>query len=1304
VPVVSPGQFTASGQTRIPKVIGGFELVSKLGQGGMGAVFQARQVSMDRLVALKLLPPALARDGNFIERFQREARASALICHPNLVQGIDVGQDEASGLWYFAMEYVPGESLRALLRREGRLDERRALAIARDVAAGLAAAHHAGVVHRDIKPDNIMLTPGGGAKILDLGLAKTEQDDSSLTQTGTSLGTPLYMAPEQARGELNSLNASTDLYALGATLFHLIAGHPPFEGQTSAVILAQHLTKPAPKLDQVAPETSHVTSVLVARMMAKDQDQRPASAGEVVKRIEDILAGRVSDPGHSGRAVHATHATHGPRDHGEGRTEPPRSARSPTLLVAGGAVVVAVVVAVALMIGGGTPPPKSPPVPQLSAPASPSRSAPATSVASAGPAVVVAPAAPASATGRIELERAFTHAVDWAERNPDRHDEATAMFRKVAGFARGTPAEAEFADRVAQALAGVEQRRSRAADAAWTAIETRATAAATAGRHTAALAAAAELPPGMGVVLAERSRALTARLRAQAQAAVDVELATATAAAKAGDAAALAAASARLAAIDWPEGAAPAQATLVALTQTTAQAEQNARVAVARTWTEVADSLVTALLAGEWTAARERADALRREHPALGERLDRVGAVLLVVGDRDQALVEALTAQRGKPIALATRKRGQVRGVVDEVTSKAVRMTMELGDGAQAKLTLAFEDLTAAESERLIAGTWKPQSADDRVHVALAAVRSEAKTADSAIAALGDHPLADALRRRLTVAAPATVVAKEPPLPDFPAPVLGALLVRPISATGAPAAPTSSDLAGRPLGLEGVAVWAADPDLKGQSEVLELRKGAVFWPHDPAFDTDVGSALILVRWLGGDGGLFGKGVGGGAGESQWDLMIWAGQLATASGWPRAPLPWEIGVPVALNRWMTAAMTWNAREARYYIDGRLRLTRPWSVPLRRSSGRIEVGVNSPGGIEFLHGRVGWFGAYTNELTEAQVQAAHVRLTRTLLKDIMVAPPAPPGAVYLADLEPVEEIVMRKFPRGQDWMGAPIQALGTPAPKSILAHPVTTGSPSRLIYKLPPGTQVVSGRCGIGPNVSKGPVAGPLTFVVLADGREIWRSMAIQQQHALQDFHLAVTGVQLLELRVECPGSYMHAQSIWYEPWIGGAAAVAAGALPAGAAPARTTPFPTSPALQLVLWNTHNGTGANAGTLLADISFFNGVTLVGSLPDQALPWSPTLDMSQTFPVPAARFDRVRVDVKRWQGVTGGLSEIQLLFNGRNVLQGATVRASGAYGPAFAANRVTDGITTSAVSGRGFWLLPIGVPAWVEVMLPP
>jgi serine/threonine-protein kinase len=248
-PARSPGASASPNRTRIPEVIGGFRITAKLGQGGMGAVFKAIQISMDRPVALKLLPPGLARNENFIERFRREARVSVQIAHPNLVQGIDVGQDQASGLWYFAMEFVSGEPLRAVLRRDGRLDERRALTIARDLAAGLAAAHRAGVIHRDVKPDNVMITPEGTAKILDLGLAKSEQDDSSLTQTGASLGTPLYMAPEQARGELQSIDAATDLYALGATLFHLIAGRPPFEGPTSAVILAQHLTKPAPKLE-----------------------------------------------------------------------------------------------------------------------------------------------------------------------------------------------------------------------------------------------------------------------------------------------------------------------------------------------------------------------------------------------------------------------------------------------------------------------------------------------------------------------------------------------------------------------------------------------------------------------------------------------------------------------------------------------------------------------------------------------------------------------------------------------------------------------------------------------------------------------------------------------------------------------------------------------------------------------------------------------------------------------------------------------------------------------------------------------
>lgn len=277
-------------QAQLPiKELNGFELISKIGQGGMGTVFKARQKSLDRFVALKILPPSIAKNKRFIERFQREARASAKLWHPHIVQGIDVGQDAPSGLWYFAMEFVDGPSLRTILKKDKVVEEKRALEILSQVALALQCVCDAGMVHRDIKPDNILLNERGLAKLADLGLAKELSGDSAeLTQSGQALGTPNYMAPEQVRGEEN-IDIRADLYALGATLFHLVTGQPPFKGGTSAEILSKHLVEAPPLAHKVNPTVSEACSKLISKLMEKKRENRIQTPTELTERMTVLL-------------------------------------------------------------------------------------------------------------------------------------------------------------------------------------------------------------------------------------------------------------------------------------------------------------------------------------------------------------------------------------------------------------------------------------------------------------------------------------------------------------------------------------------------------------------------------------------------------------------------------------------------------------------------------------------------------------------------------------------------------------------------------------------------------------------------------------------------------------------------------------------------------------------------------------------------------------------------------------------------------------------------------------------------------
>ncbi|MBI3831058.1 MAG: protein kinase [Planctomycetes bacterium] len=361
------GETTAEMPGTPSKRIGGYEILSKLGAGAMGAVYKARQPGLDRIVALKVLPPAIAKDAKYIERFQREARASAALNHPNIVQGIDVGRDEDSGLWYFAMEFVDGKSLRSIQKEEGALPERRALEYGRDVARALECAAKHGFVHRDIKPDNVLVPSGGEAKLADLGLAKrTESEDAHLTQSGQAVGTPHYMSPEQARGENDQLDIRSDIYSLGATLFHLVTGKPPFEGPTGAVVMSKHLTEKTPLAHQVSERLSEPCSRLIAKMMHKQKEQRIQSPSELIEQIERVL---------NGTALHtptrgAARVRGKTQEHAE-----IESKKNGWLLPAGLGAAVLVVAVLLLLRGGGAPPPERKPLEVKSAAQEPAKTA-----------------------------------------------------------------------------------------------------------------------------------------------------------------------------------------------------------------------------------------------------------------------------------------------------------------------------------------------------------------------------------------------------------------------------------------------------------------------------------------------------------------------------------------------------------------------------------------------------------------------------------------------------------------------------------------------------------------------------------------------------------------------------------------------------------------------------------------------------------------------------------------------------------------------------------------------------------------
>ena len=272
------------------KMVGGFEVLGELGRGAMGPLFKARQVSMDRTVALKVLPPSLAANESFVQRFVREAQAAARLNHPNIVQGIDAGR--AGIYYYFAMEYVDGQGADALLRAEGQLPERRALAITGDIARALEHAHAHEIIHRDVKLANIMIAKDGTAKLADLGLAREiDAGAVSVTQTGTVLGTPNYMSPEQARGD-KGIDGRTDIYSLGATFYHMVVGQPPYAGGSLYDVVAKHMSAPVPDAHEVNGSVSTSAAAIIRKAMAKDPAKRYPDAGAMLKDIEQAMAGK----------------------------------------------------------------------------------------------------------------------------------------------------------------------------------------------------------------------------------------------------------------------------------------------------------------------------------------------------------------------------------------------------------------------------------------------------------------------------------------------------------------------------------------------------------------------------------------------------------------------------------------------------------------------------------------------------------------------------------------------------------------------------------------------------------------------------------------------------------------------------------------------------------------------------------------------------------------------------------------------------------------------------------------------------
>ena len=266
--------------------LGRYEIVKLIAQGGMGDVYLAQDKTLDRHVALKCLSRKLTIDRHFVDRFRREAKATAAVVHTNVVPIHELGEE--NGQHYFTMEYVPGDTLADFIKREGQLPPIDALKIIRQAARGLGAAADSGLIHRDVKPSNILINERGTVKLTDFGLARAVEDCSRITHSDMIVGTPHYVSPEQARGDEN-IDHRADIYSLGITLYHALSGTLPFNATSPMGIMLRHVNDPLPPLNDVLPKLPKAVVNLVHRMVEKSAEHRFQTYEELIEAIDAAL-------------------------------------------------------------------------------------------------------------------------------------------------------------------------------------------------------------------------------------------------------------------------------------------------------------------------------------------------------------------------------------------------------------------------------------------------------------------------------------------------------------------------------------------------------------------------------------------------------------------------------------------------------------------------------------------------------------------------------------------------------------------------------------------------------------------------------------------------------------------------------------------------------------------------------------------------------------------------------------------------------------------------------------------------------
>ncbi len=282
---IRPEVEEQSGKRQIP----GYQILERLGAGAMATVYKARQLTLDRMVAVKVLPRKHSNNEDFVRRFFDEGKAAAKLNHPNIVGAIDVGQ--AGETYYFVMEYVEGRSVFEDIQEKGPYSEADALKLTIDIARALEHAHKAGFIHRDVKPKNIMLTGDNIAKLADMGLARAISDrEAAEAEAGKAFGTPYYISPEQIKGEMN-VDKRADIYSLGCTLYHMVTGNVPFDGPNPSAVMRKHLNQDLIPVDHINHNLTKGLAEIIEVCMAKDRKKRYATASDLLQDLEAVARG-----------------------------------------------------------------------------------------------------------------------------------------------------------------------------------------------------------------------------------------------------------------------------------------------------------------------------------------------------------------------------------------------------------------------------------------------------------------------------------------------------------------------------------------------------------------------------------------------------------------------------------------------------------------------------------------------------------------------------------------------------------------------------------------------------------------------------------------------------------------------------------------------------------------------------------------------------------------------------------------------------------------------------------------------------